>query len=271
MEKAKFAENEDGTYGDKTNQVVLYRHATSNENIKFSKKGITSEEMKELNCSEVERDSEIADVGIDLAVSKQKIFNNMNIHTVFVSPMKRALQTAYHSFKNHPNFDEIKFVILPKTRESINFSSGIPSNIDIVIDQFKEVFDNLDDSELDKYSDRLHYFIEDIDKHMYEEILEEKQYKESDPIKSNVFDLIIEKAQKLKPKELESKLSILKRANSVKQHVLDYIKNVDPEQKVVIVTHDLFLRYWTGEWHGSIYNDEKSDIRKPDEYFHFKN
>ena len=38
MEKAIFAENEDGTFGDKANQVVLYRHATSGANIKFRKK-----------------------------------------------------------------------------------------------------------------------------------------------------------------------------------------------------------------------------------------
>ena len=271
MESSKYIENDDGTFGDKEHKVILYRHSTSIANIKFNKKGVTQDELKELDWSEVERDSELADVGIDLCISKQRIFNSINIHTVFVSPMRRALQTAYYTFKNHPNFDKIKFIIIPKARESINFASAIPTNIDSVVSHFRELIPNLDDSELDKYKDRLHYFIEDTDLHTYEEILEEKQYKESDVIKSNVFDLIVEKAQRIKPKELESKASIFKRVNSVKSFISDYIQNLEPNEKVVLATHYFFLQYWTGEWHGSIYEEDNSDIRTPDEHFHFVN
>ena len=271
MENSKYMENDDGTYGDKDHRVLLYRHATSIANIKFNKKGLTSADIKELDWSEVGRDSEIADTGIELAISKQRIFNNLNIHTVFVSPLRRALQTAYHTFKSHPHFDKIKFIIMPKARECINFASGIPTNIDTVVSQFKEFFSNLDDSELDKYKDRLHYFIEDTDHHTYEEILEEKQYKELDPIKSNVFDLIIEKTQKVKPKDLESKESILKRVNYVRNYISDYILTLESDEKVVLLTHYFFLEFWTGEWHDSMFDDHGIDIRKPDNFFHFHN
>ena len=227
MEIKEFTENDNGTFGSDHLQVILYRHATSNANIKFRSRKQQNIDLTELELSEEERDSEIAEVGIELSISKQKTFNNLNIHTVFVSPLRRALQTAYHTFKNHPHFDRIKFIIIPKARECINFASGIPTNIDIVVSQFKELLPNLDDSEVDKYKDRLHYFIEDTDHHIYEEILEEKHYKESDPIKSNVFDLIIEKTQKVKPKQLESNKSILNRVNFVKNYITEYIKNLN--------------------------------------------
>ena len=64
MENSKYMENDDGTYGDKDHRVLLYRHATSIANIKFNKKGLTSADIKELDWSEVGRDSEIADTGI---------------------------------------------------------------------------------------------------------------------------------------------------------------------------------------------------------------
>ena len=159
---------------------------------------------------------------------------------------------------------------MPKARECINFASGIPTNIDTVISQFKVLFPNLDDSELDKYKDRLHYFIEDTDHNTYEEILEEKQYKESDPIKSNVFDLIIEKTQKVKPKDLESIKSILNRVNFVKNYITEYIQKLELDEKVVVLSHLFFLELWTGEWNDSII-EEDSDVRKPDNYFLFKN
>ena len=222
---------------------MLYRHATSNENIKYEEWRLSKVSTDEINYTEIERDSELADVGIELAISKQHIFSNLNIHTVFVSPMRRALQTAYYTFKTHPNFDKIKFIILPKAREWLNFAAGIPTNIDSVISYFKELLPNLDDSELDKYGDRLHYFIEDTDQNIYEEILEEKEYKELDPIKSNVFDLIIEKAKKLKPKDLESNMSVLKRVNSTKQFISDYLQTLESNEKVVLWSHYITFNY----------------------------
>ena len=271
MENKKYAENDDGTFGDKENKLLLYRHATSNVNIKYRECILAEVSTDEVNFTEVERDSELADIGIELAISKQHIFDNLNIHTVFVSPMKRTLQTAYYTFKTHPNFDKIKFIILPKAREWLNFAAGIPKNIDSVISHFKELLPNLDSSELDKYKDRLHYFIEDTDQNIYEEIMEAKQYKESDPIKSNVFDLIVEKAKKLKPKELESKRSILKRVNAVKSYISDYLQTLEHDEKVVLVTHYYFLELWTGEWNSSLFEEDNTDVRNPDNFFNFDN
>ena len=99
MEITRFVENDNGTFGNENLQVILYRHATSNANIKFRSRKQQNIGVTELELSEEERDSEIAEVGIELSISKQRIFNNLNIHNVFVSPMRRALQTAYHTFK----------------------------------------------------------------------------------------------------------------------------------------------------------------------------
>lgn len=49
---------------------------------------------------------------------QQNALNLMpNAHIVFVSPLERALQTAYNCFKEHPKFGEIKFILLPDLKE----------------------------------------------------------------------------------------------------------------------------------------------------------
>lgn len=203
---------------------------------------------------------------------KQSIFAPMDIHTVFVSPLKRAIQTAYYTFKDHLNFENIKFVILPKMRELMNYSSGVPSNIEVTVERFREGIPQLDDTLLDKYPDRLHYFLEDTDESLRDEIYAHKAWKEDDCIKSNVFDLLIAKSLEIKPKKLESNLSIYNRANSVKAFVNDYVRNLpDPNSKVVLVSHYFFLRFWTAQWEGEIYEDDRSEIKRPDAYAHFHN
>ena len=33
------------------------------------------------------------------------VFDELHVGIVLISPMRRALETAYHIFKKHPNFD----------------------------------------------------------------------------------------------------------------------------------------------------------------------
>lgn len=41
----------------------------------------------------------------------------INFKFVLVSPMQRAMQTAIHMFKNHPNLARIKFIVVPIVHE----------------------------------------------------------------------------------------------------------------------------------------------------------
>ena len=59
-----------------------------------------------------------------------------NIKVVLVSPLFRALQTAYNMFYNHPNFKQIKFVMLPDLREILLDSKDIPKIMSETFHQF---------------------------------------------------------------------------------------------------------------------------------------
>jgi len=52
----------------------------------------------------------------------------MNIKAIFVSPLRRALETCYDMFKNHPN--KPKIIISPHFRENLLSSCDIAGNIE---------------------------------------------------------------------------------------------------------------------------------------------
>ena len=67
----------------------------------------------------------------------------INLKTVFVSPLRRALQTSYLLFKDHPNFKNIKFVIHPDLREIVHTVCDVPDNYENVLSEFNGCFNKL--------------------------------------------------------------------------------------------------------------------------------
>jgi hypothetical protein len=41
--------------------------------------------------------------------------------------MRRTIQSTYHMFKDHPNFDSIKFVLSPNAHETLLAVADLPS------------------------------------------------------------------------------------------------------------------------------------------------
>ena len=82
-----------------------------------------------------------------------------------MSPMKRALQTAFEVFKVHPNFQKIKFIVVPDLKEHLHCTCDIPGQIMPLIDEFKDQFPNFDCSFLDKVEgDKNLWFLDTLDK-----------------------------------------------------------------------------------------------------------
>lgn len=63
--------------------------------------------------------------------------NKLTFKVVFVSPMTRTLMTTVSLFCNHPDKDQIKFVVLPLLREKLHWSSDLSADVFTVIERFK--------------------------------------------------------------------------------------------------------------------------------------
>jgi broad specificity phosphatase PhoE len=66
------------------------------------------------------------------------------VRTVFVSPLRRALQTAYLVFRRHPNFGNIRFIVHPLLRENMHTVCDIPEDFDVAIRDYREWIPKLD-------------------------------------------------------------------------------------------------------------------------------
>ena len=72
-----------------------------------------------------------------------------NLHCIFVSPLRRALQTAYFLFKDHPRRKEIEVIMVPDLRDVLAGPWDIPNPIEKIVEDAKDMFYNLDTSLLD--------------------------------------------------------------------------------------------------------------------------
>ena len=56
--------------------------------------------------------------------------NQINTKIVLVSPLLRTILTAIHLFKNHPQKGEIKFVLVPLLKESLDSTYSTNKRLD---------------------------------------------------------------------------------------------------------------------------------------------
>ncbi|CAI2376181.1 unnamed protein product [Moneuplotes crassus] len=244
-------------------QVLLLRHANSKYNFAYetmTSKGYTEEDEKKLRVKKDLRDSPLSDLGIQQCIKAQPLANKLKVDHVFVSPLKRALETAYYVFMNHPNFDNIQFILMPILKEAIDTTCDIPVNVQETVEEFKGKFPKFDTSELEKYSDPLHFFLEDINLDFSKKILSSKILDSNDPLCSNAYDLLLDEINENYPAQIETRKSAITRVNKAKKVVKDFLESteLDSDSKVVLVGHSNYFKMWTGKWDRDIssYGDQ---------------
>jgi broad specificity phosphatase PhoE len=86
-------------------------------------------------------DTPLTELGIQQCSDKQAIANELDFEIVLISPMRRTIQTAYYMFKEHPNFDSIRFILVPNAHETLCAISDLPeANILSRILEFSHYF-----------------------------------------------------------------------------------------------------------------------------------
>lgn len=188
-----------------------------------------------------------------------------------MSPLRRSLETAYNIYKAHPDFDRIRFIILPSIRESLNTSSDLPSDIDSIVSEYKEVFPRLDSSLLNDYKDRKHFFIEDLQTELSERMTSNLKHDEDDQLGSNAYELFIKESKKIFPARLESKWNVYDRAVRSKNYIKNYIRinQVPKDHKVIILSHMIYFYMHTGKWDWKCERDH--ELSYPTDFIRMKN
>jgi len=128
---------------DLENSVLcLIRHGTTKFNVEFQqmaqKYGLEGEEFKQMKIRKDLIDPPINDLGIAQCENGMKHINEIDFHTVFVSPMLRTCMTTTHMFKTHPKKESIKFVIVPIAKEGMHLCNDFSGPIAPVYEIFSD-------------------------------------------------------------------------------------------------------------------------------------
>ncbi|KAL4501724.1 hypothetical protein ABPG72_018775 [Tetrahymena utriculariae] len=129
--------------GDQQNyNMVLIRHAMSESNYIQSKytQGVSKEKLKKFKQhfryflykdNDLFMDTPLHPIGVKQCQDIQKHNHQINYQTVYVSPLRRTVQTCIELFKNHPLRNNINFIVYPDIAEMLKKDSDI-----FLIDQF---------------------------------------------------------------------------------------------------------------------------------------
>ena len=137
-------------------QIYAIRHAESTFNITFNR--YLSGQSKYNPYYDINQvDANLSERGIQQCLESRDHITNLQV--VYVSPMIRALQTAFLLFREYDNFNQIQFKIEPSLREGLWVSCDVPSgDIRRILDEFGNLFNKFDTQKIDK-------LIEDADSH----------------------------------------------------------------------------------------------------------
>ncbi len=215
-------------------------------------------------------DSELSEEGINEGKKFSEFYKQFKIEEIYVSPLYRALQSAYYLFKDHPEKNNIVIKVHPLLTEITNAVHDI--SFDLINRNKKDfnmnseikfdwsLFDNIYKSDFDKlffYFDNIDTINNQIKKEKYD-IISQSYGKEN--YINNIIDLINFSFDR----HMESPKHVFERFNLFKQFLKDNHKDTlnDCDKKVFVITHNCFLKCGTSK---KIYNYTINDDDVPND------
>lgn len=187
--------------------------------------------------------------GISQCISMQEKYNELNIKYLFVSPLRRALETANLLFEKHPNRKNMKIIVFPLITEMLGGPDEISINMTSKIEEFLRF--GFDFSLLSS-SQPYPYYIENINIPEREILFD--LYKKYGSDESEFVKQIgnLSRSRRItNPKhamKIENYENLRKRAIKSAEYIYDYaIKNGIKSQEIGIVAHDTIIGHSTPE------------------------
>ncbi len=195
-------------------------------------------------------DPPLAHIGVAQAEAGQKHVNTLDIKYVFVSPLRRAMETSKILFATHPKKASIKFVVVPLIRETISSMNDVPCwSYRDTREEFGKLNDmHYDFSMFETLADPDLYFVHTLDKDTREKAFARVEKEGTAGHLQAVLDTMLEK-KRLGGRhhtKLETYTNSRMRGQIFAEWLRKFIaeKGVRPEQ-VAVVAHSSFLCHMT--------------------------
>ena len=114
---------------------MLIRHANSEANeaanlvlkeAQQTKLGLPLERWLQVYGNDKYIDSQLTQQGIKQCEDASEHVNKIDFKYLFVSPLRRTIETTYYTFRNHPNWKTMDIILHPLLREKIGISGDVP-------------------------------------------------------------------------------------------------------------------------------------------------
>ena len=196
--------------------------------------------------------ADLCEKGIQQAQSKQNIYNKLDILVGYVSPLNRAIQTAYNIFENHPQRNNFTFIVHPFLTEIVISITDLIDDIEKTKKKYnlnsKVKFDwSLFDEYYKTEKERNLFFFNFVDafddetkKYFVNKISE--SYKKPEFL--NNLSEMIQKEMELKLWGIETLNHCFYRSLNFKKFIKNKYKNDlnNNEKKIIVVTHSDYVR-----------------------------
>ena len=210
--------------------------------------GADASEIEELAKVKDKFDPKLADPRLTIKGIKQcedakAIYHKLPIRCVFVSPLRRALETCELLFQDHPLKKDIQFIVHPLLTEMLAGSNEIPVPIQEKIEEYGKkkydfsLFSGYDRPEL--------YFVYNLNSPENEQLL--KAVKEAEPSISYLETIgnAARERRKTHPthdRKLENYVNLRKRARLLALYAMDYMRSHGLKSgEVAVVAHDTII------------------------------
>jgi len=216
--------------------VIYIRHAESIFNqVMHDPKNMYLKNSRQLvDCG-------ITDLGISQCENLAKSIQECKVKTVFISPLNRTIETCYHTMKEHPDFESIKFIILPLASEIIDSSCDIPMSLE----EKKMKFSSYKNYNIvwDFYRD--FYHLDNIDEPNFQQILKEIDFSDYDQnygLYEKGLDICL-----ANNKSAESVKHLYLRSVELKKYLKNFLVDypLEDNERILIFTHSAISRVST--------------------------
>jgi broad specificity phosphatase PhoE len=225
-------------------QFLFIRHGETEYN-----QALNANNCKETQVNEVYIDSSLCEEGIAQAKELSQSLIDMEIKTIFCSPLNRCLETIFYALRDHPQKESIRIIVHPLISEVVHGMQDLTSRISLK----KEIYNDKSEVKYD-WSIFDEYFSEENGDNYFLDFID--NYYQAQDIINNIktFNFQTGSYNKLlskfiyKDQRPESLTHLLNRSKEFKTFIKNYFvddNKINGNEKVLIVTHSAFIRMAT--------------------------
>jgi len=196
-------------------------------------------------------DPSLHPIGIKEATEARKFIDKTNIKYVFVSPMRRTLETCAIMLGEYPNKENLKIEVHPLLRNIIGNAKDIPYHS---ISKAEKEYQNINGLHFNFHllkEDNQHpndlFFVESMNSPDKEKILAAVYKNPNTDYAKTIIEIAKEKRRKAKKgqRKLETYENMRQRAVKIGEFLENFVikTHVKPDEDILIVTHGPVIRY----------------------------